>query len=346
VYPLSDDDDVTMADPQEGSTSEQSLAVQRQRAWGLRRLVQALRGMRVGQMTSVLARAYADWSTDGAARLGAALSYFTLFSVAPVLIVITGVAGLFVGRAAARGQVAPWLERFLSPQGAQAAELMLKQSATPTGGIVAAITGFATLFLGASLLVSQLRESLNIVWRVQNAPSQKTGILASIRSAVTDRFHAFLLVVGAGLFVLVSLVVNTAVTAAATYFEGALPIPAAVVHILNFIISFALTTTLFALVYKLVPDAHVAWGDAWVGATVTALLFNLGTLAISTFVGSAGGASVYGTAASVLALLLWVYYSAQVFFFGAEVTRIFANEYGAHIVPNRRSIRPFWHRRR
>jgi membrane protein len=335
-----------MADPQEGSPTDQSSAEQRQHAYGLRREVQTLRVMRLGQMMSLLSRAYADWSSDGAARLGAALSYFTLFSVAPVLIVITGVAGLFVGHAAARGQVAPWLERFLSPQGAQAAELMLKQAATPTGGILATITGFATLFLGASLLVSQLRESLNIVWRVQNAPSQNTGILASIHSMVTDRFHAFLLVVGAGLLVLVSLVVNTAVTAAATYFEGALPIPAVVLQIVNFILSFTLTTTLFTLVYKWVPDAHVAWGDAWIGAAVTALLFTLGTLAISTFVGTAAGASVYGTAASVLALLLWVYYSAQVFFFGAEVTRIFANEYGARIVPRHRSIRPFWQRRR
>jgi membrane protein len=152
-------------------------------------------------------------------------------------------------------------------------------------------------------------------------------------------------VVGAGLLVLASLVVHTTVAAAATHFEGSLPIPAMVLQIMNFLVSFGLTTTLFTLVYKTIPDAYVAWGDAWVGALVTAFLFNVGTMALSTFLGTAGGASVYGTAASVLALLMWVYYSAQVFFFGAEVTRIFANDYGARIVPHHRSLGGLWRRR-
>jgi membrane protein len=301
--------------------------------------------MRPSQIASLLSRAYSDWSSDGATRLGAALAYFTLFSVAPVLIVVTGVAGLFIGQAAARGQVAPWLERLLSPQGAQAAELMLEQSATPAGGIVTTIGGMVTLFLGTSFLVTQLRQSLNIVWRIQEPPSQDTGVMASLRAMVTDRFYAFLIVVGAGLLVLASLVVNTTVAAAATYFEGSLPMPAAVLQVMNFVVSFALLTTLFTLVYQTVPDADVAWGDAWVGALVTAFLFNAGTMALSTFVGTAGGASVYGTAASVLALLMWVYYSAQVFFFGAEVARIFANEYGGRIVPHHRSLGGIWRRR-
>ena len=292
----------------------------------------------------LLSRAYADWSSDGAARLGAALAYFTLFSVAPILIVVTGVAGLFIGQAAAKGQVAPWLERLLSPQGAQATELMLQQVATPAGGMVATIGGVLTLFLGTSFLINELRHSLNVVWRVQDAPSQETGIMASVRAMVSDRLYAFLIVIGAGLLVLASLVVNTTVAAAATHFEGSLPMPATVLQIMNFVVSLGLTTTLFALVYKTIPDAHVAWGDAWVGALVTAFLFNAGTMALSMFLGTAGGASVYGTAASVLALLMWVYYSAQVFFFGAAVTRIFANEYGARIVPHHRSLGALWRR--
>jgi len=330
-----------IVNPAEPPVQPSSAPVHRQRMYGLRRQLTALLALRLRTIAGLLYRAYSDWSSDGAARLGAALAYFTLFSVAPMLVVITGVAGLFIGRAAARGQVSPWLERFLSPEGAQAAELMLKQAATPTGGIVATVGGLVTLFLGASFLVTQLRESLNIVWRVQ-APSQDTGILGSARAMVSDRFYAFLIVVGAGLLVFVSLLVNTAIAAVATYVEGALPIPAALLQAVNFGVGLALTTAVFTLVYKFVPDAHVAWGDACVGALVTALLFNVGTVTISTFVGIAGGASVYGSAASVLALLGWVYYSAQVFFFGAEVTRIFANEYGAHIVPRHRAIRPFW----
>jgi membrane protein len=312
--------------------------VEQQRAYGLRSQLQALRAMRPRQIAQLFSRAYADWSSDGAARLGAALAYFTLFSVAPILIVVTGVAGLFIGQAAAKGQVAPWLERLLSPQGAQATELMLQHVATPAGGVVATIGGVLTLFLGTSFLINELRHSLNVVWRVQDAPSPEVGIIGSVRAMVSDRLYGFLIVIGAGLLVLASLVVNTTVAAAATHFEGSLPLPATMLQVMNFIVSLGLTTTLFALVYKTIPDAHVAWGDAWVGALVTAFLFNAGTMMLSMFLGTAGGASVYGTAASVLALLMWVYYSAQVFFFGAVVTRIFANEYGARIVPHHRSL--------
>lgn len=320
-------------------------SVQRQDAYGVARELRALCAMRPRQVASLLSRAYADWSSDGVAQLGAALAYFTLFSVAPILIVVTGVAGVFIGRAAAEGQISPWLERLLSPEGAQAAELMLKQVATPTGGIITTLGGLLTLVLGTSALVNQVRHSLNVVWRVRDSPSESSGIIASLRAMVSDRLYAFLIVVGAGVLVLASVVVNTTVTAAATYFEGRLPLPAAVLQIVNFLVSFGLMTTVFTLVYKTVPDAHVAWGDAWIGAVVTAFLFNVGSMTLSIFLGTAGGSSVYGTAASVLALLMWVYYSAQVFFFGAEVTRIFATTYGGGIVPHHRSLGGLWQRR-
>jgi membrane protein len=337
---------ITMPDADDSSGHvTSSPEVRRQGAYGLRRQLLALRALRRREIASLLSRAYADWSSDGAARLGAALAYFTLFSVAPVLIVVTGVAGLFIGQAAAKGQVAPWLERLLSPQGAQAAELMIEQVATPTGGVITTIAGVLTLFLSTSFLINELRHSLNVVWRVHDPPSQDQGILGSVRAMVSNRLYAFLIVVGAGLLVLASLVVNTTVAAAATYFEDSLPMPAAVLQIMNFVVSLGLTTTLFTLVYKTIPDAHVSWGDAWVGALVTAFLFNAGTMALSIFLGTAGASSMYGTAAGVLALLMWVYYSAQVFFFGAVVTRIFANDYGARIVPHHRSIRGFWQRR-
>jgi membrane protein len=329
----------------EGVEPAESPEVRGQRRYGIGRQLRALCKMRPRQITGVLTTAYNDWSTDGAARLGAALAYFTLFSVAPVLIVVTGVVGLFVGHAAAQGQLAPWLERFLSPEGAKAAELMVKQAATPAGGVLTTAAGLLTLFLGTSALVGELRQSMNIVWRVQQPPSQETGVVASMRALVADRLYAFLIVIGAGLLVLASLAVNTTVTVMATYFQGRLPIPAAALQIVNVMVSFGLMMAVFTLVYKLVPDAHVSWGDACVGALMTALLFVLGTVALSTFVGTAGGSSVYGTAASVLAMLIWVYYSAQVFFFGAEITRIFANEYGAGIIAHRHSIGALWQRR-
>jgi membrane protein len=320
-------------------------SVERQDAYSVGRELRALCAMRPRQIASLLSEAYSDWSSDGAARLGAALAYFTLFSVAPILIVVTGVAGLFIGQAAAKGQISPWLERLLSPQGAQAVELMLKQAATPAGGVITTVGGLLTLVLGTSAFVNEVRQSLNVVWRVRASLSQSSGVVASLRAMVGDKLYAFLIVVGAGLLVLGSVAVNTTVAATATYFDGRLPLPATVLQIVNFLVSFGLMTTVFTLVYKTVPDAHVAWGDAWVGAVVTAFLFNVGTMTLSMFLGTAGGSSVYGTAASVLALLMWVYYSAQVFFFGAEVTRIFATTYGGGIVPYHRSLPALWRRR-
>ena len=335
-----------MGEEQETSVrSDTAASVQRQERYSIARELRALSAMRPRQIASLLSRAYDDWSSDGASRLGAALAYFTLFSVAPILVVVTGVAGLFIGQAAAKGQIAPWLERLLSPQGAQAAELMLKQAATPAGGIITTLGGLLGLVLGTSALVNEVRQSLNVVWRVRDSSSQSSGIVAALRSMVSDRLYAFLIVVGAGVLVLASLAVNTTVAAAATYFEDRLPLPASVLQIFNFLVSFGLMTTLFTLIYKTVPDAYVAWGDAWVGAVVTAFLFNVGTMALSVFLGTAGGSALYGTAASVLALLMWVYYSAQVFFFGAEVTRIFATTYGGGIVPRHRSLGGLWHRR-
>jgi membrane protein len=317
-------------------------AVKAQERFSIWRQCRAVCRMHPKRLASVLMRTYADWSADGATRLGAALAYYTLFSIAPVLIVITGVIGFFVGQAAAREELTPWLQRFLSAEGARAAELMLQQHVTPAGGIITTIVGLVTLFLATSAFVNELRQSINLVWRVQLPPSENQGLLGTVRAMVTDRVYAFLLTIGAAVLVMLSVMVNTTITVAGSYFNGALPLPAAALHLINFGISFLLMVSVFTLVYKTLPDAYVAWGDAAVGAIVTAFLFDVGSLLLSTFVGHSGD-SPYGTAASVLALLAWVYYSAQVFFFGAELTRIFATTYGGGIVPVHRSLsRHIW----
>src|SRR4029450_1046719 len=167
------------------------------------------------------------------------------------MIVLTGVVGLFIGEAAARGQVAPWLERLLPPAGARPAELMLKRAATPSGGIITTAGGLLTLFLGTSALVNELRSSLNVVWRVQSPPSDKTGILWLLRSMLSDRLYGFLVVVGAGLLVLASLMLSTGGTAGAPYFNGWLPMPVGVLQLVNFGVNLAWTTAMFTLVYKI-----------------------------------------------------------------------------------------------
>jgi membrane protein len=304
--------------------TQRRFTVQRQ----LRRLV-ALHPRRVG---ALLIRTYNEWSEDAASRLGAALAYYTLFSVAPLLIVLTGIAGIFVGKAAAQAQLSPWLQRFLSPEGAHAAELMLAQHVTPTGGIITTVIGAIGLFLGTAAFINELRQSLNIVWRVPTPASTATGAVAVVRSLLTDRIHGFLIAVGAAVLTVVSLGSNAALSVIRSRFDGVLPVPATLLQATNVALSVLLLGIMFTLIYKVIPDAFIAWGDAAVGGVVTAVLFNVGDLLLSIFVGQASR-SVYGTAASVLALLAWVYYSAQVFLFGAELTRIFATEHGGGIVP-------------
>jgi membrane protein len=319
-------------------------AVQAQRRFSVWRQCQGIFGLHPKRVGALVIRAYSDWSADNATRLGAALAYYTLFSIAPLLIVVTGIAGIVIGQSSARAEISPWLQRFLSPEGARAAELMLEQHVTATGGIITTVIGFVTLFLATSAFVNEVRQSMNLVWRVQTPPSQDGGILAAVRDMFTTRLYAFLIAVGAAVLVVLSMLVNATIAVAASYFHTSLPLPAVSLHVINFAISFLLMTAIFTLVYKTLPDAYVAWGDAWVGAIATALLFDIGSLVLSTFVAQAGG-SPYGTAASVLALLVWVYYSAQVFFFGAELTRIFATTMGGGIVPVHRSLaRDLWHR--
>jgi membrane protein len=321
-----------------------SREVQAQRAYGVGHQLRAFVRLNPRRIASLLAEAYADWSADGATRLGAALAYYTLFSVAPMLVVVTGVVGMFVGTAAAQGEIAPWLTRFLSADGARAAELLVAEHVTPAGGVLTTIVGLVSLFLATSALVNELRQSLNLLWKVQGPPAADVTLLRAAVGMLSDRAYAFLIVVGAGALITLSLVVNTTVAATGAYVQSWLLLPEVVLQVINFAVSFALLTTVFMLVYKIVPDAYVALGDAWIGAAVTAFLFNAGAMVLATFVGKAG-ASPYGSVASVLALLLWVYYSAQVFFYGAELTRVFAMAHGGRIVPQHRSLRGVLHRR-
>lgn len=309
-----------------------------QSRFGIRHQWQRLRSLDARGVGTLLLQTFNDWSTDGATRLGAALAYYTLFSIAPLLIVVTGIAGIVVGREAAQAELTPWLQRFLSPEGAEAAELMLKQRVTAGGGWMASLTGLAMLFVTTSAFVGELRQSLNLVWHVQAPPSAGTGVIAAARSMLSDRAYAFAVALGAAVLLLLSLGVNTAVAVTATHFDRVLPLPASALHAVNFVVTFLVLSGVFTLTYKTVPDAHVAWGDAWVGSLATALLFDVGSIVISVFIGTAS-LSPYGTAASVLALLTWVYYSAQVFFFGAELTRNFATTYGGGIVPVHRALR-------
>ncbi|MPZ19208.1 MAG: YihY family inner membrane protein [Luteitalea sp.] len=304
------------------------------RQYGIARQFGALLTLGPRRLALLFYEAYNEWSTDGAARLGAALSYYTLFSIGPLLIVIVGTVGLIFGDRAARGELQPLLTGLAGQEAATAIEEILKQGMTKSGGVIASVTGAVTLFWSASFLVNELRQQLDIVWKVQPA-AQAATMMGVIAEFLIQRVYAFCLVIAAGLLLVMSVLVNTAVAAAGTYFSAWLPMSEVALQAISLSVAFAMSTGVFALIYKALPDAEVAWGDVFVGGAVTALLFGLGSFLIATFVGKAAAGSVYGVAGSVLALLLWVYYSSQVFLFGAELTRVFANRYGGSVLPRR-----------
>ena len=209
---------------------------------------------------------------------------------------------------------------------------MIQRANQPTTGIVATVVATATLLLGASGVFGQLQDSLNTIWGVQ--PKEGRGIWGLIK----DRFISFAALLGTGFLLLVSLVLSAGLAAFGKWFGGWLPAPEVVLQVLEFLISFAVITGLFAMIFKILPDAQVAWRDVWVGAALTALLFTVGKFAIGLYLGKSDVGSAYGAAGSLVILLVWVYYSAQILLFGAEFTQVYANAVGSRIVPSKDAV--------
>ena len=277
-------------------------------------------------LLELLKETYRDWSEDKASRLAAALAYYTAFSAAPLLLITIAVAGLVFGREAAQGRIVGQLQGLMGPA-AGAIETSLANSQDTSAGTISAIIGLATLVWSASSLFGQLQESLNTIWEV--APDPNAGILATLKR----RFLSMTMVLGVGFVLLVSLVITAGVAAVGAFFGNLLPGGAFLWQIVNFVLSFAIITLLFAAIYKVLPDVTVAWSDVWIGSAVTALLFTVGKLLIGLYLGHASVGSTFGAAGSLLVFLVWVYYSAQILFFGAEFTQVYARRYGSRILP-------------
>jgi membrane protein len=263
-----------------------------------------------------------NWSDLNAPHLGAALSFYTMLSMAPLLVISIAIAGLAFGREAVQGQILWQIQNLVGPAGVRAIQTVLESIAQTSSGIAATVGGLLLLLFGASGVFCELRDSLNAVWGVKT-PS--AGLMGMIRY----RFFSFALVLGIGFVLLVSLVFSAALAATGKYFGQFLPAPVVFLQIANLLISFAGVTILFALLYKIVPDVPIAWSDVWIGAAVTSLLFSLGKLAIGLYLGKAGVGSAYGAAASLVVFMVWNYYSAQIFFLGAEFTRMFSQRHGS-----------------
>jgi membrane protein len=272
----------------------------------------------VADCASLLKQAGMAWVNDGASSMGAALAYYTLFSLAPLLVVVIAVAGLVFGEEAARGEVVTQLTDLMGPEGAAAVQGILKGASRPGGGVVATVIGTLTLLLGATSVFGELQSALARVWQAPLAPP------GAAWAFLRGRLLSFGLIVSLGFLLLVSLVLSAALAALESWSDQHLPGGALPYQILNLLVSLGVSTFLFALIFRILPPATVAWHDAWVGAVATAVLFNLGKQAIGLYLGTAGVASSFGAAGSLIVLLIWVYYSAQVFLLGAEFTRAFA----------------------
>ena len=271
--------------------------------------------MPIATLWHVTLRALQDWWNDNCLRLAASLAYYTALSLAPLVLLIVGVVGLVLDRQQVGAQISVQLEGLIGPAGRELVTSILAAT-NPQGGTVATIIGLAALLIGATAVFGELQATLNLIWEVQPAPTN--GVWAGIWAVLRDRIFSLTLVLALAFLLLVSLVISAALAGATALFRG--PEQAVLSRILEIVVSLLVLTFVFALLYKYVPDAEIGWRDVWLGGLITAILFTLGKTAIGFYLGQASVGSAYGAAGSLIALLVWVYYSALIMFFGAEFT--------------------------
>jgi membrane protein len=284
--------------------------------------------LRLKRLLRVFKEAASEWNRDNGPRLSAALAFYILLSLAPVLVVFIAVLAIVYGKEAARGQLVGKIQGLTGHSAAAAIQEVVKSARQPGAGTVATLLGLLTVALGASSVVVELRDALNTIWHVHLDCGHKG--LARVMRLLTKRFFSFTMMVGAGVLLLVSLVLDAWMAAMGKFLGSFLPTPEPMLHLATFFVSFLVITCLFAAIYKLLPDTRLEWCDVAVGAPVTSLIFTAGKQVIGLYLGKASLESSYGAAGSLVILLVWVYYSAQLFFFGAEFTKVYANTFGSH----------------
>jgi membrane protein len=270
---------------------------------------------------NLLKDAAANWLAHKDARQGAALAYYSVFSLGPLMVIAIAIAGFVFGQEAVRGQVAAQLEGLLGDTGSQAVEAMLSGASKPAEGVLATVLGVGTLLFAAVGVVVQLKDALNTVWEVE--PAKAGGIWSFMRTYVVSLAG----VLAVGFLLLISLLLTTLLAAGAKYFAPFLPEVA--LQVAGSLVSFGVITLLFAMMFKWLPDTHVHWRNVWLGAALTAALFEIGKLLIGLYIGKQSLESTYGAAASLVVLLIWIYYSSQIVLMGAEFTRVHATRYAS-----------------
>jgi membrane protein len=282
------------------------------------------------ELPTLFKLSYREWSDDHASRLAAALAYYTIFSLAPLLIIAIAIAGLLWHRDVVQQQVLNQIGGLVGAQGQTFVAGMLQNASRPGQGILATIIGLITLLFGALGAFNELQTSLNVIWGVEE--KKVKGLWNVIRQQVVNRFLSFAMILGIGFLLLVSLVVSTGLTALGTWLGTVLPFQQLILQIINLVISIGFVTVMFAFIFKFLPDAEIAWKDVWVGAFFTAVLFSIGKTIIGLYLGSSAVGTTFGAAGSLVIILLWIYYSAQILFFGAEFTQVYANQLGSRVV--------------
>jgi membrane protein len=274
---------------------------------------------RAKSILQLLKETATQWIEDQPFQLASSLAYYTIFSLAPLLIIVIAIVGMVFGRAAAEQQIVETIGGLIGQQSAEVVQGMIQNASSQRStGIISAILGVLTLLVGASGVVGQLQTSLNMIWGVEPKPGQ--GVWGFVRQRVVS----VAMILGIGFLLLVSLVLSALVSTLAQFIGTSVMLT----YMLDIVMSFALITALFALIYKFLPDVRVQWRDVWIGAALTAVLFALGKSLIGIYLGHSSVSSTYGAAGSVIMILLWVYYSSLILFFGAEFTQVYASQSG------------------
>ncbi|HEX7566399.1 MAG TPA: YihY/virulence factor BrkB family protein [Bradyrhizobium sp.] len=275
----------------------------------------------------MLKQTASEWMDQNMSRLGAALAFYTLFAIAPLFVIVLAIAGLWFGEEAARRELFTQVSGLVGSEGGEAIQALVSAAHKPKTGAWAAIIAVVTLFVGATGVFVQLQDALNSVWGVRRVSGR------GLRNFIKNRLLSFALIAGIGFLLLVSLILSAGLSALGSFMVGLPPAQETIWQAINFMVSFGVITLLFAMIFKVLPDVKIAWRDVWIGAIITALLFNFGKLLFGLYLGRSSVTSVYGAAGSLVVVLLWVYYSAQILFFGAKFTQVYSNRYGSHFEP-------------
>lgn len=295
--------------------------------------------MRLRDLWRLVRAAGEDWISDRAPELGAALAFYMIFAMAPLVLLVIVVAGAVYGEAAIRGELVAQIEGMIGAAGAEVVQTLVANAARPRGGLIGTIVGVVLTIVGATGVLAQLKSSLNRVWDVETKPGR------TIRDIIRTRLLSLGLILLVAVLLLASVVASTVVSAIQDRVDDWIAIPGWALRAVNELVTVAMMTLLFAAIFKWLPDVRIRWRDVWIGAVITAVLFVIGKYLIGLYLAHSAPGSVYGAAGSLVVVLIWLYYSAQILLFGAEITQVYASMFGEGIQPSAYAVRPPWARK-